>query len=130
MKNLFLLLTLVGLTFFSCKEKESVEPTTTTHELDGTWNLISVTCECPPVLLESGEHQWTFDIANSSLEVVNNASEEFHTIPDEGSYTIEINTETQKLIFLEVEYDYTFENDKLFVSDHPEVDGPMIEFIR
>ena len=129
MKNLFLLLALVGLTFLSCKDKEE-DPIITTNELDGTWNLISVSCLCEPVLLESGEHQWTFNVSDNSLDVVSNVSEELHTIPDAGSYTIDVNTETQKLIFQDIEYDYAIENDKLFVSDDPEADGPMIEFIR
>ena len=97
-------------------------------QLNGEWNLVSVSCFCEPINLETGAHIWTFNISNNTLHVENNITEALHTIPDTGVYTISISENT--ITLLNADYDYYFENDTLYLADNPEADGPLIKFIR
>lgn len=115
---------LLGLfTFCSKNNKDSIN-----SDLNGKWNLVQVTCFCEPINLEIGEQIWTFNLSDNELIVENNVTEPLHTIFETGNY--EINIEVDKITILSVEYDYYFENGKLYLSDNPEVDGPLIEFIK
>lgn len=109
----------------SCTEDE---PILNAEMIEGSWNLISVSCECQPVDLESGEHIWNFDVVIDKLIVTNNVSAELHTILATGNYDIAV-TETH-VALQGVDYDYYFEDGNLFLSNHPESDGPLIKFVR
>ncbi|MEQ8707079.1 MAG: hypothetical protein RIC19_24315 [Phaeodactylibacter sp.] len=125
MKKTFLLLALITI-FASCNKDDDGKPSTT--ELGGEWNLVSVTCLCEPVSLEVGEHIWDFDLSENQLNVINNVAEQLHTILPTGSYPIIVTDSTVEL--QGIAYDYYFENERLFLADMPEVDGPLIEFVR
>ena len=99
-----------------------------TNEFNGEWNLVSVSCLCEPIDLESGEHIWCFDINNSVLNVMNNVTESLHTLLETGTYDIIVTNNKVKI--QTVEYDYYFENGTLYLADNPESDGPLIEFVR
>ena len=77
MKKLIFLFIVSGI-LFSCNKND--DNNEVTNELNGQWNLISVSCLCEPVDLETGEHIWNFDIDNNELNVVNNVTESLHTI--------------------------------------------------
>jgi len=125
MKKTVLLLTIVGF-LFSCDESDDTNPIT--NELNGDWNLISVRCFCEPINLETGEHIWKFDLTKNELNVTNNVFEDLHTILETGTY--DINVIDSKITILNIEYDFYFENEKLFLTNQPESDGPIIEFIK
>jgi|TARA_B110000908_G_scaffold120430_1_gene141117 hypothetical protein len=125
MKKLIFLFIVSGI-LFSCNEND--DNNEVTNELNGQWNLISVSCLCEPVDLETGEHIWNFDIGNSELNVVNNVTESLHTILETGTYNISVTN--NKVTIQTVEYDYYFENGKLYLADNPESDGPLITFVR
>ncbi|TGV04144.1 hypothetical protein [Flavivirga rizhaonensis] len=123
MKKMILLFAFIGL-ISSCSNDDD---NTNKDTLNGTWNLIDVTCECKPVDFQKGEHVWNFDLSNNKINVVNNPDENLQIL-DTGSYVFSL--KEGKITILSVEYDYYFKNGKLFLSDHPEVDGPLMEFIR
>ena len=128
MKKLIFLFIVSGI-LFSCNESdENNENNEVTNELDGQWNLVSVSCLCEPIDLQTGEHLWNFDINNSELNVVNNVTESLHTILETGNYDITVTN--NKVTIQSVEYDYYFENGKLYLADSPESDGPLITFIK
>ena len=119
------LLAIVGIAAFSsCSDDNDVSKT---HDLTGKWNLINVTCECAPVDFEIGEHVWAFDLAKEKLTVENVVDEPLQIL-ETGFYDIEVSN--SKITILTVAYDYYFEDDKLFLADRPEVDGPLMEFVR
>ncbi|MDC8003423.1 hypothetical protein POV27_05135 [Aureisphaera galaxeae] len=122
MKKIFLPI-LVLMVFFSCKEDDTSE----TNSLQGRWNLINVTCECPPVDFQIGEHVWTFNVVDNNVRVVNNPDEDLQIL-ETGNYDFSLTDNT--ITILSVPYDYFFEGETLFITDQPEVDGPALEFVR
>jgi hypothetical protein len=125
MKKTVLLLVIVGF-LFSCNNSDGTNQIT--NELNGDWNLISVRCFCEPINLETGEHIWEFNLTENELNVTNNVSQDLHTILETGTY--DINVIDSKITILNVEYDFYFENGKLYLTNQPESDGPIIEFIK
>jgi len=122
-KILLRLFILIGM--ISCNNTDENE---ITNKLNGKWNLVNVSCECQPVDLETGEHIWTFDLSKNKLYVINNVAEQLHTIFDTGTYNITVTG--NKVTILAITYDYYFKNEKLFLADHPESDGPLIKFVK
>ncbi|MGD1844984.1 MAG: hypothetical protein ACFB10_06275 [Salibacteraceae bacterium] len=88
--------------------------------------MMDVTCECRPVFLQRGDQVWTFDVETNQLHVRNNSPQPENSILASGTYPIAVGS--QSVTIETVEYDYYFTNGRLFLSDHPEVDGPLIEF--
>jgi hypothetical protein len=125
MKKTVLLLAIVGF-LFSCNESDDTNQII--NELNGDWSLVSVTCLCEPINLETGEHIWEFNLTENELNVTNNVSEELHTILETGTY--DINVIDSKITILSIEYDFYFENEKLFLTNQPESDGTIIKFIK
>ena len=125
MKKLIFLFIVSGI-LFSCNESD--DNNEATNELNGKWNLVSVSCLCEPIDLETGEHLWNFDINNGELNVVDNLTEALHTLLETGTYDITVTN--NKVTIQTVEYDYYFENGKLYLADNPESDGPLITFIK
>lgn len=99
----------------------------TLHKLNGKWNLVNVTCECAPADLEIDEHQWVFNLKDNEVVVSNSVNKPLQIL-ETGTYSIHVNN--SKIIIMTVAYDYYFKDGKLFLSDHPEVDGPLMEFVR
>ncbi|AUP80201.1 hypothetical protein [Flavivirga eckloniae] len=122
MKKIILLLALAGI-IYSCSDDDKPIQ----NELNGTWHLIDVTCECKPVDFQIGEHVWSFNLENNKITVVNNPSENLEILSS-GNYDFSLSE--GKITILSVEYDYYFKDGYLFLSDHPEVDGPLMKFTR
>lgn len=97
------------------------------HILIGQWNLINVSCECAPSDLKVGEHIWSFDLAKSVLLVQNSVDKPLQIL-ETGSYDFELTDSTVSIN--SVTYDYFIEKGHLFLADHPEVDGPLMKFVR
>ncbi len=97
------------------------------NDLNGQWHLIDVTCECMPANLVAGDHTWDFDLSKKQLSVVNNVDKPLQILKT-GSYAFKI--EPGEITIQSVTYDYYFEKGQLFLADHPEVDGPLMEFER
>ncbi len=123
MKRIVLIFALIGF-ISSCSDDDN---TTNQDTLNGIWHLIDVTCECLPVDFQKGEHVWNFDLSNSKVNVVNNPDETLQIL-DTGNYTFSL--KEGKITILTVEYDYYFKSGNLFLSDRPELDGPLMEFTR
>ena len=125
-QKLLLLFVLISLS--SCKSDDDSCVVNETNPLSGTWNLVSISCECEPVFLGKGAHQWTFDMEKSEVIITNQvqnssdlllASDTYPAVFEEDMITIEGTT-----------YDYYFENVKLFLANLPEADGPLITFVK
>lgn len=125
MKKIILLMAIVAIVF-SCNESDNSGQIK--NELNGEWNLVSVNCLCEPINLETGEHIWKMNLTKNELHIVNNVSEEMHTILETGTYSILVID--SKITILDVEYDFYFENGALFLTDQPESDGPIIKLIK
>ncbi|GAB5399691.1 MAG: hypothetical protein Aureis2KO_12760 [Aureisphaera sp.] len=123
MKKILLPLVLLA-ALYSCSDDDEGKDT---HLLDGTWNLISVVCECAPANFEIGTHVWAINTSNNRINVVNTIDEDLQIL-ENGNYGFSLNDST--IMIQSVTYDYYFEDGKLFLADHPEVDGPLIEFVR
>lgn len=95
--------------------------------LKGIWNLINVSCECEPVDFQIGEHVWNFNNDDGEIIVVNNPNEDLQIL-ETGTY--DFIATGSKITIQSVTYDFYFENEKLFLADHPEIDGPLLEFVR
>lgn len=119
------------------KEDVGVQPSA----LEGTWNLTAVTCECPTVDLQSGEHLWGFDQEAALINIQSTVDgDTLAYVPDSGSYSFVQNTVDQTvtvedLVFnggepTTITFDYSFEDGDLILSDDPEVDGPLMWFVR
>ena len=98
--------------------------------LNGKWHLISVSCECMPVNLEKGDCIWNFNTMIQKLTVQKHDSTDIIIELEPGTYEINVNYELSKITINDIEYDFWFEDCKLYIANHPEVDGPLIEFIR
>lgn len=125
MKKIALLLAIFGMLSSCNGNDDTVE---INDELNGIWNLISVTCFCDPVNLETGQHIWEFDMNANKLHVTNNVTEDLHTILETGVYDISATSHT--VTIQNIQYEYYFDNEKLFLADDPASDGPIIEFIK
>jgi len=125
MKNFITLLFLCALVISCNSDDDTANPN---QDLNGIWNLTFVSCECTPVDLEIGQHTWDIDLDTNTVVVQNNVTEEMHTIPDSGTYTISV-TDTSFTIF-EINFVYYFSEGNLILEDHPEIDGPRITFKR
>ncbi|WGK64225.1 hypothetical protein [Croceiramulus getboli] len=111
--------------FISCSSDDNaiIDP-----RIDGKWNLTFVSCECEPVDLEKGQHIWFIDVASGTLTVVDNTTEELHTLPDAGEYPFQATLNT--ITVFDAEWDYYFRDGNLIVEDSPETDGPQITLKR
>ena len=107
----------------SCNDDEMLG-----SNLDGTWNLVNVTCECFPANLVEGEHLWTFNTKYQQVTVENLVEKDLQILAS-GTYSIVL-TEAKVEIVGERTFDYRFEDETLFLSDLPESDGPLMEFVR
>ena len=124
MKNLLSFFALLLLVIFSsCDEEEPLDRSA----LNGAWNLVKVTCECLPSDLVYGEHLWTFDLSSKEVFVQNSSTKPLQIL-ETGTYESRLTSSTIEID--SVVYDYYFEGDKLILADDPEVDGPLMEFIR
>jgi len=121
------------------KEEDTSQPLA----LEGTWNLVSVTCLCEPTVpeLQPGEHIWGFDPEAALITVESTVDgDTLAYVPDSGSYpfvqnTVDQTVTVENLIFnggapTTITFDYSFENGDLILSDDPEVDGPLMQFVR
>ena len=98
-----------------------------TSKLDGEWTLIQVSCECYDPEFDSTAHVWCFDSSNDKVTVVNKIENNLQILPD-GVHKIELTKDKVKI--QSVNYDCFFENNFLFLSGHPELDGPLLKFKR
>ncbi len=118
----FITLTLLYMVM-SCSDEEQ----SNFQQLKGEWNLVNVTCECSPADLEKGQHIWNFNVENSTVSVKNEVEKPLQIL-DTDTYQFDLTSTT--IMLKSVTYDYYFEEEKLFLADHPEADGPLMEFVR
>jgi len=130
MRQYTILLALILLGAFACtKEDDQDCAPAASHALDGEWHLISVTCECPPVLLELEENVWTINVAAGTLEVEDNTTGDLPAVPESGSYSLIVTSDS---LFYQLPYGYRYsiEDGDLILDQEPEVDGPLVRLIR
>ena len=116
---------ILALLAVSCSSDEN---TRTTHELEGTWNLISVSCECEPGNFPTGTHVWEFFVDEGILNVINTQNEPMQVL-DSGNHTFTLNG-ANIVIDSNRQYDIEFQGETLYLSFHPESDGPLLELVK
>jgi len=126
MKN-FLAISLLAILVVSCVKDDVVEPTdNNTNQLEGSWSLKSVICECPVTVLNAGDDVWTFENSGTNINVFNQVNELYPALRVTGNYAI---TSTEDSLFIGVVgYEYHYEDDNLIISSMPESDGPYMIF--
>jgi len=138
MKNYIFVLFAALLFFTACdREDAGVQPLA----LEGTWKLRAVTCLCEPVQLQSKEHIWGFDQETAMITIQSKVDgDTLAYVPDSGTYSF-VQNEAAKTVTIEdlvfnggeptaITFDYSFEDGDLILSDDPEVDGPLMRFVR
>lgn len=118
---------LIIIIFISCKNDDNNNQ----NLLNGKWFIDRIDCFCEYNNNDFTEEYilWKINTENSTLKVINYFSDESIFLAT-GQYnftltedSIHINDSDQIL-----KYEYTFENEKLILSNHPELDGPAITF--
>lgn len=117
------------LLFASCtKDAEEV----VVSPLDGEWNLTAYSAG-----LMGGESfakddiTWTFNSNNNTVDVLINttlSANSYVSIKTTSTHSYSVNG--SKITIGTYEYDFYFQGRDLILSDHPELDGPMIKFER
>lgn len=122
------------LLLISCSKKDSISQDIPTEGLinltTGKWSVTYLS----PGLAQSQSYQlndilWKFN-SNKELivEINTDLTNKYTPILDAGKYTFEL--KDNKILLDNQEYDYTIVDDELTISDHPEVDGPQMGFVR
>ncbi len=124
-KVIYVLLALFSFTLISCSEKNELP-----YELEGEWSLRSHLTMYAPLYFEIGENVWDFDIENEKVNVVNTADFVYIDISETGEYDLEINGNNNTISVGGFKFDYYFQDEKLYLSDKPEMDGPILEFTK
>ncbi len=126
MKKIFLILSLL---IFSTSCNNDDDNNVNTNPLNGKWFIDSISCFCS----DTGDFKeeyilWDINTINNTINIINYFSTELLYSPPTGLYnytkidnTITINYEGNNLFF-----NFNFDNDKLILSDQPELDGPLI----
>jgi len=123
MNKLFLLLLLTCL-FHSCSKDE----VSTSSAIHGEWNLTYYSAGLAGYENYNKEDvTWTFN-SNNTVDVLINITLPPNTyIPIQTNSTVAYAINGSQVIVGNMTYDFYYENGKLILSDHPEVDGPKIE---
>lgn len=126
-KVLFSFLLLAG--FLTSCSNDAEKNVTINSDLNGKWEMTSYSAFLPSLPeIEQNEIEWTFDLENSQLTIVNTVELEYPYILPSGNYNNLIITD-HTIIISGVEYDYAIENGILNISEDPEIDGPIMRFI-
>ena len=98
-------------------------------ELNGNWGMVSYVAylETLPIINEN-DISWDFDIEGMVLNINNKIAEDYPYILPSGEYPIIFTANTVKID--DTTYDYEVKNEKLIISDMPELDGPLMTFER
>ena len=126
MNKLLFLITATGI-LLSCNKSNNLDEIP--NKLHGKWQMVGYGAFLPSLPeLNENDITWTFDIPANLLTIVNNVELKYPFILPTGSYHIDVSDETMTI--KGVEYDYILKNDNLTVSHHPELDGPMMGFVK
>jgi len=122
-KNVLFLFIIISA--LACK-KDSSE---IVNDLNGTWSMETYTAFISSLPnLNDGDVNWTFDLANNELLIQNNVETLYPYLLQSGNYLI--NMPSASINIDSVDYDYEIENGTLTISNHPELDGPIMRFKR
>ncbi|MFK7953501.1 MAG: hypothetical protein AB8B73_11690 [Ekhidna sp.] len=122
---------LLYITLFASFISGCTDETISPSNLDGEWVLTSYVCFCLPESREIniGDHIWSFDAENRNLIVENTSDKESNgVLLSSGTYPISVSDSS--ITISESSYDFSFEDDYLILSDQPELDGPILTFIK
>jgi hypothetical protein len=125
MKRLFFI-PFLFVCFFACDSDDSQS-----NDLSGSWNLMSFQC-ClfEPESFNQGDIIWSFN-SNNTLDVtINTELIENSQLPIQENSSVSYSLTSNTVTLESIEYDYFFEDGLLYLTDDPEVDGPIIIFER
>lgn len=98
------------------------------QELDGSWDLVDVSCECEVLVLTDNDHVWQFDVENSQVTIYNNLSVNHPAIISSGTY--DINVLENVISIQSIDYLSRFENEQLILDSGSSFDNPLLVFER
>ncbi len=99
------------------------------NKLNGKWQMTAYGAFLPSLPeLNENDVIWEFNIATNMLTIINNIESKYPFIQPTGKYLINISDETIEIQGRE--YDFILENDVLTLSNHPELDGPIMKFVK
>ena len=98
------------------------------QQLDGSWDLVDVSCECEVLVLADNDHVWQFDSENSQVTIYNKLSVDHPAIISSGTYDINI---LENVVTIEsIDYLSRFENEQLILDSGSSFDNPLLVFER
>ncbi|WP_052599892.1 hypothetical protein [Aureispira sp. CCB-QB1] len=128
--KLVLLSLLAVLMFSSCKKEEPIN--SPSNRLHGEWNLMQYSAGLAGLEnYNKDDVTWTFN-SNGTVDVVINVALNNSHMPIQSNTTDTyiMNGTKVKLASIDYDYDISFDNGKLILSNSPAVDGPSILFER
>ena len=79
-------------------------------------------------VFDPGDIIWTFNSDNTLDVSINTTLIENSQLPIQESTSVPYSTTSDTVLLESIEYDYFFEEGQLYLTDDPEVDGPIIIF--
>lgn len=129
MKKTILKLSLIMFIFISCKNDDS---NNNPNPLNGKWFIDRIDCFCEYNNNSFTEEYilWEINTENNTLKVINYFSDESVFLAT-GQYNFTLTEDSININDSDsiLNYEYKFENEKLILSNHPELDGELITFI-
>lgn len=128
MKNYLLVLLASTLLLGAC-QKDTGTPRNTSMTLTGDWYMTKYVAFAPTLpSLTRGDILWRFNANAPTITIQNNTS----SLQPSGTYTY-TNTATEITINFTTytqTFDYSFSNGEMILSDNPQLDGPVMTFVR
>lgn len=121
---------------FSCEKENETPPQQIIDSggissISGEWHLQSIMTFSPSTMeFELGDYVWTINDTQNSLDVIQTIETEVPFIALEGDQTFGLTILSDSLLTDIYDFGYDFQDSVLFVSDGPELDGPIYRFIR
>ena len=128
MKNCLLILLASTLLLGAC-QKDTGTPRNTSMTLTGDWYMVKYVAFAPQLPnLTRGDILWTFDANASTVTIINTTS----SSPASGTYTYTHTATELTINFTNYSqtFDYSFSNGEMILSDDPQLDGPVMTFVR
>jgi hypothetical protein len=122
-----LTLSILAFTAFACSKNN--DRVVADENLNGSWTMTVYVAFMPALPeLNPGDVVWRFDVANEKLHIQNQVAAAYPFLHPTGSYEISLTAETVTIDA--IVYDYFFQDGRLIIQDHPELDGPVMVFER
>ncbi|MFK7798995.1 MAG: hypothetical protein AB8E82_16195 [Aureispira sp.] len=128
MYNYLLCLLASALLLGAC-QKDGIVAKNTSLTLTGDWYMTDYQAfTLQPIPISYGDIRWSFDSTAQTITIQNNTN----VLNPSGTYSYTQTATELTVVFptYSQTFDYSFASGTLILSDHPELDGPVITFNR